>query len=65
MAAAGQPNAAALQMARLLGQHVGEETLRRRARRIQDLMKTAGPIIGLLTTATGSIYAGLKGILGS
>ncbi|MDR3466541.1 MAG: hypothetical protein P4M07_11400 [Xanthobacteraceae bacterium] len=65
MAAAGQPNAAALQVARLLGQHVGEETLRRRARRIQDLMKTAGPMIGLLTTATGSIYAGLKGILGS
>lgn len=65
MAAAGQPNAAALQAARLLGRHVGEETLRRRARRIQDLMKTAGPMIGLLTTAAGSIYAGLKGILGS
>ncbi len=65
MASAGQPNAAAFQVARLLGRHVGEDTLRRRARRIQDLMKTAGPMLGLLTTAGGSIYAGLKGILGS
>jgi len=65
MASAGQPNAAAFQLARLLGQHVGEDTLRRRARRIQDLMKTLGPMVGLLTTAGGSIYAGLKGILGS
>lgn len=65
MATAGQPNAAAFYMARLLGEHVGEETLRRRARRIQDLMKTVGPIVGLATTALGSIYAGLKGILGS
>lgn len=65
MASAGQPNAAAFHMARLLGRHVGEDTLRRRARRIQDLMKTIGPMLGLLTTACGSIYAGLKGILGS
>jgi hypothetical protein len=65
MASAGQPNAAAFHIARMLGQHVGEDTLRRRARRIQDLMKTVGPMVGLLTTACGSIYAGLKGILGS
>jgi hypothetical protein len=64
MAAAGQPSAAAFYLARLLGQHVGEDALRRRARRIQDVMKTAGPAMGLLTTAAGSIYAGLKGILG-
>ena len=31
----GKPNAAAYRAARLLGQHVGEETLRRRARLIQ------------------------------
>jgi len=65
MVSAGQPNAAAMQLARLLGQHVGEDALRRRARRIQDLMKTVGPAIGLLTTVGGSIYAGLKGILGN
>ena len=47
-----------------LGQHVGAEQLRRRARLIQDLMQTAGPLIGVAVTAIGSLYAGLKGILG-
>lgn len=65
IAASGQPNAAAFRIARMLGQHVGEEGLRRRARRIQDLMHTVGPLAGLAATALGSIYAGLKGILGS
>jgi hypothetical protein len=61
----GKPNAAAFRMARLLGQHVGEEQLRRRARLIQDLLQTAGPLAGVLVTAVGSIYAGLKGVIGS
>jgi hypothetical protein len=65
MESAGQPNVAALQIARLLGEHVGEDALRRRARRIQELMKTVGPLVGLLTTVVGALYAGLKGILGS
>jgi hypothetical protein len=60
----GKPNAFAFSMARLLGQHVGEEQLRRRARLIQNLMQTAGPLVGVAATAVGSIYAGLKGILG-
>ena len=59
----GKPNALAFRMARLLGQHVGEEQLRRRARLIQNLMQTAGPLIGVAATAVGSIYAGLKGVL--
>ncbi|OQW60303.1 MAG: hypothetical protein A4S14_18850 [Proteobacteria bacterium SG_bin9] len=63
MAAGGRPNAAAFRIARLLGQHVGQEQLRRRARIIQDLLRTAGPLAGVLATAGGSIYAGLKGIL--
>lgn len=60
----GKPNAFAFRMARLLGQHVGEEQLRRRARLIQDLMQTVGPLAGVAATALGSIYAGLKGLLG-
>lgn len=60
-----RPNAAAYRAAKLLGPYVGEDQLRRRARIIQELMKTAGPLIGILSTAAGSIYAGLKGILGS
>lgn len=65
MAHGGRPNAAAYRIARMLGQDVGEDQLRRRARIIQDLMRTAGPLAGILSTAAGSIYAGLKGILGS
>jgi hypothetical protein len=60
----GKPNAAAFNIARLLGPHVGEEQLRRRARLIQDLIQTVGPLIGVSATAVGSLYAGLKGILG-
>lgn len=60
----GKPNPVAYQIAGLLGQHVGEEHLRRRARTIQDLMTTAGPLLGVVGTAAGSIYAGLKGVIG-
>ena len=60
----GKPNALAFRIARPLGQHVGEEQLRRRARLIQNLIQTAGPLIGIAATAIGSLYAGLKGILG-
>lgn len=64
MVQGGKPNAAAYRIARMLGQHVGEEQLRRRARIIQDLMRTAGPLGGIAATALGSLYAGLKGIIG-
>jgi len=64
MAQGGKPNAVAFRIAGLLGQHVGAEHLRRRARLIQDLMTTAGPLLGVVATAAGSVYAGLKGIIG-
>ena len=64
MAASGRPSAMAFRLARLWGRHAGPEEMRRRARRIQETIKTLGPLIGLLTTAGGSIYAGLKGVLG-
>jgi len=60
----GRPNAAAFRFARLLGPHVGEDQLRRRARLIQDLLRTVGPLAGAAATAIGSIYAGLKGVVG-
>jgi hypothetical protein len=53
---AAQPNAAAFHIARMLGRHVGEDTL-------QHLIKTVGSMVGLLTTASGSVYAGRKSIL--
>jgi len=64
MARDGKPNAIALLIASMFGRHVGEEQLRRRARNIQDLLRTAGPVVGLVITGGGSIYAGLKGIFG-
>ena len=64
MTRGGKPSAVAYGIARSLGQHVGEEQLRRRARIIQDLLITVGPLMGIVVTASGSIYAGLKGIVG-
>lgn len=64
MAHGGKPNPVAYRIAGLLGQHVGEDQLRRRARTIQDLLRTAGPLLGIAASAGGSIYAGLKGIFG-
>ena len=58
----GKPNALAFRIARLLGQHVGDEQLRRRARLMQNLIQTAGPLIDVAATGVGSLYAGLKGI---
>jgi hypothetical protein len=64
LAQTGKPNAAAFRVARLLGPHVGEDQLRRRARIIQDLLQTAGPLAGVVATGVGSLYAGLKGVIG-
>jgi hypothetical protein len=64
MAQGGKPNAVAYRIAGLLGQHVGEEQLRRRARTIQDLLRTVGPLMGIVVTAGGSIYTGLKSVFG-
>jgi hypothetical protein len=64
MAASGRPSAMAVRLARMFGQHVGPEVMRRRARRIQELIKTLGPLAGVVATLVGSIYTGLKGVLG-
>jgi hypothetical protein len=64
MSRGGKPNPVAYRIAGMLGQHVGQEQLRRRARTIQDLLRTAGPVVGIAASAGGSIYAGLKGIFG-
>jgi hypothetical protein len=38
--------------------------MRRRARRIQDLIQMVAPLAGVVVTAAGSIYTGLKGVFG-
>lgn len=65
LAQGGKPNAAAFTMARLLGEHVGQEQMRRRARLIQELLQTAGPLAAAAAGMAGSVYTGLKGVLGS
>jgi len=64
MAGGGKPNAVAYNLARALGQHVGEDQLRRRARVIQNLLRAVGPLAGIVVTASGSLYTGLKGVFG-
>lgn len=64
MTQGGKPNALAYSIARGLGEHIGEEQMRRRARIIQDLLRTMGPLAGIAITVGGSIYTGLKGIIG-
>ena len=64
MARGGRPNVLAYKIAGALGQHVGEEQMRRRARTIQDLLTTVGPLAGVAATVGGSVYAGLKGVFG-
>jgi hypothetical protein len=59
-----KPNPFARKIAQAFGRHVGDEGLRRRARRIQDLLRMLGPLAGLIGTAAGSIYTGLRGVLG-
>jgi hypothetical protein len=64
LASSDKPSPFAFKIAQAFGRHVGDEGLRRRARRIQDLLRTVGPLAGLVGTAAGSIYTGLKGFLG-
>jgi hypothetical protein len=58
-----KPSALALRIARSIGGHLTKAGLHRRARRIQDLMQTLGPLVGALGTAAGSIYTGLKSVM--
>ena len=60
----GKPNALAYKAAGLLSRHGGAESQRRRARTIQDLITAAGPMLGVAGAAAGSLYAGLKGVIG-
>jgi hypothetical protein len=64
IAAGDRPSVLAYRLARLLGQHAADETLRRRARRIQDLVRKIGALASLVATASASVYTGLRGIIG-
>lgn len=60
-----RPSAFAVRSASLLGGNVSNVSVHRRARRIQELVQTAGPLGGVVATAAGSVWTGLKSVLGS
>jgi hypothetical protein len=64
-ASSGQPSRAALAIARMLGHDIGPNALRRRARRVQNFLKTLMPLTGLLISGGASLYTGLKNLFGN
>jgi hypothetical protein len=62
--ATGAPGPLAIIIARMIGRHVGDQAVRRRAQKIQDNFGTVATAAGALAAAAGSIYTGIRGLLG-
>jgi hypothetical protein len=62
--ATGAPGPLAIVLAKLIGRHVGDQALRRRAQKIQNNFGTIATMGGALLAAAGSIYTGLRAIVG-
>ena len=63
--AGGAPSPAAMIIARIIGRHVGEQALRRRAQKIQDNFGTIATAGAALAAGAGSIYTGIRALTGS
>jgi uncharacterized membrane protein len=61
--ATGKPGPLAILLARIVGRHVGEQALQRRAQKIQNNFRTIVTMGGALLAASGSIYTGLRAIV--
>ncbi len=61
--ATGAPGPLAIVLAKLVGRHVGDQALRRRAQKIQNNFGTIATMGGALLAAGGSIYTGLRAII--
>lgn len=61
----GAPSPAAVTIARMAGRHVGAQALRRRAQKIQDNFQTIATAAAALGAGVGSIYTGIRALLGS
>lgn len=59
------PTAAAMVVARMIGRHVGEQALRRRAQKIQDSMGTIATAAAAVGAGAGSLYTGIRALMGS
>jgi hypothetical protein len=62
--ASGAPSPFAMTLARMIGRHVGEQALRRRAQKIQDNFGTIATAAAALAAGAGSIYTGIRALMG-
>jgi len=62
--ASGAPSPVAMMIARMIGRHVGEQALRRRAQTIQDNFGTVATAGAAVAAAAGSIYTGIRALWG-
>jgi hypothetical protein len=60
-----QPSAMAIRIAMLIGPHIGKQGLRRRAEKIDGLVKTVGPLGGAVGSAAGTIFTGVRALIGT
>jgi hypothetical protein len=60
-----QPSAVAMRIATVISPHVGKHALRRRAEKIEGLVKTAGPVGAAVGSAAGTIYTGVRALIGA
>jgi hypothetical protein len=60
----GAPSPAMIKLARVLGGHASERALRRRAQKISNNLGTIGTALGVLGTASASLFAGLRALFG-
>jgi hypothetical protein len=65
VAAPKQPSAMAIRISMLIGPHIGKQALRRRAEKIDGLVKTAGPLGAAAGSAAGTIYTGVRALVGA
>jgi hypothetical protein len=59
-----QPGAAAMRVALMMDPRIGKQALRRRAERIERLMNTARTLGGATASAAGSVYSGIRALIG-
>src|SRR5262249_29134377 len=62
--AGGAPSPAAMVIARTIGRHVGSQALRRRAQKIQDNFGTIGTAAAAVAAGAGSLYTGIRALIG-
>jgi hypothetical protein len=65
VSANARPNPLAMRIAVNLGPNVGSQALRRRAERIHGMMVRAGSLGGAAGTAVGTVYTGVRSLIGS